>query len=108
MADALTTFLANHSTASLVWVMIGFAGQALFAMRFLVQWLSSEKEKRSVIPVAFWYFSIGGSLILLAYAIHIRDVVFLSGQLFGMLVYSRNLFFVFNEKKLNKANTNAA
>lgn len=77
-----------------IWLAIGFAGQALFFMRFFVQWLHSERHKRSVIPVAFWYFSIGGGAILLVYAIHLKDPVIILGQAAGFLIYSRNLYFI--------------
>jgi lipid-A-disaccharide synthase-like uncharacterized protein len=73
------------------WLAIGFVGQGLFSMRFLVQWISSEREGRSVLPVAFWYLSIAGSLTLFAYALHRRDVVFTVGQATGVLIYARNL-----------------
>lgn len=82
-----------------IWVLVGFGGQTLFAGRFLIQWLCSEKEHRSVIPVAFWYFSIFGGLTLLVYAIHKLDPVFIVGQAFGVLVYSRNLYFIYKEKQ---------
>jgi lipid-A-disaccharide synthase-like uncharacterized protein len=75
-----------------LWVAVGFLGQALFFMRFFVQWIASEKRKESVIPVAFWYFSIGGGLVLLTYAINRRDPVFFVGQGSGLFVYLRNLF----------------
>lgn len=75
-------------------VILGFLGQAVFFMRFLVQWLASEKEKRSVIPIAFWYFSIGGALLLLLYGILDRDPVILVGQSTGLLIYMRNLYFI--------------
>ena len=78
-----------------LWIWIGFAGQALFFSRFLVQWLASERRKASVIPRAFWFFSIGGGLILLAYAIHRRDPVFIAGQATGIFIYSRNLWFIY-------------
>jgi len=81
------------------WLAIGFAGQAMFSMRFLVQWLSTEKHRRSVIPVAFWYFSILGGATLLAYAIHRADPVFIVGQAAGLFIYSRNLYFVLQERK---------
>lgn len=106
MLEFINTFLSNHSTSNIIWLAIGFGGQALFAMRFIVQWISSEKQRKSVIPIAFWYFSIGGSLVLLFYAIHIRDLVFLSGQLFGMIVYSRNLFFIYSHRKESRLNDN--
>jgi lipid-A-disaccharide synthase-like uncharacterized protein len=85
--------------ADLIWLAVGFAGQALFFMRFLVQWLHSERARRSVIPVAFWYFSIGGGVVLLAYAIHKRDPVFIVGQLGGVLIYVRNLQFIMRERR---------
>ena len=73
------------------WVIFGFMGQICFTMRFLVQWIVSEKRKQSVIPVAFWYLSLLGGGILLIYACHIKDPVFIAGQAFGAIVYSRNL-----------------
>jgi lipid-A-disaccharide synthase-like uncharacterized protein len=77
-----------------IWIAVGFLGQAMFSGRFLVQWLSSERMRRSVIPLAFWYFSIAGSLILLTYAIHRKDPVFIVGQCTGLLIYARNLYFI--------------
>ena len=81
------------------WIVIGFIGQALFAGRFLVQWIASEKQKRSVIPIYFWFFSIGGGLVLLVYAISIRDPVFIIGQATGLFIYTRNLMLLAREKK---------
>lgn len=83
-------------------LIIGFSGQALFASRFLIQWIYTEKHKKSVVPVAFWYFSLGGGLLLLTYAILRNDIVFTIGQLSGLIVYSRNLYFIHKEKKQNK------
>lgn len=82
-----------------VWLAIGFSGQALFSARFLVQWLASERARRSVIPLAFWYFSLAGGATLLAYAIHKRDPVFILGQASGLIIYSRNLYFVLRESR---------
>lgn len=82
-----------------IWIAVGFAGQALFSMRFLIQWLASERSGRSVIPVAFWYFSIGGGLTLLSYAIYRLDPVFILGQLTGVFIYSRNLYLIYREHK---------
>jgi len=82
-----------------IWIGIGLAGQLLFFMRFLIQWIVSEKKKESVIPIAFWYFSLGGALILLAYAIHRRDPVFILGQSAGFLIYSRNLWFIYRNRR---------
>ncbi len=81
-----------------VWILIGFTGQALFMSRFLVQWWASEQAGRSVVPVAFWYFSIGGGLIVLAYAIYRRDPVIISGQALGLIVYARNLYLILTEQ----------
>jgi lipid-A-disaccharide synthase-like uncharacterized protein len=86
-----------------VWKLIGFSGQALFASRFIIQWFRSEKAGRSVIPVSFWYFSVGGGAILLAYAIYEEDSVFILGQASGLVVYARNLFLIFKERKLLRA-----
>jgi lipid-A-disaccharide synthase-like uncharacterized protein len=82
----------------MIWLTIGFGGQFLFGGRFVVQWLYSEKQRRSVIPIAFWYFSIFGGITLLIYAIHIHNPVFITGQAFGILVYSRNLYFIYKER----------
>jgi lipid-A-disaccharide synthase-like uncharacterized protein len=83
-----------QNTDTLVWVIVGFVGQALFSMRFVVQWLASERLKRSIIPNAFWYFSLAGGATLLAYAIHKRDPVFIAGQGLGLFVYLRNLYLI--------------
>ena len=74
-----------------LWLVLGLAAQAMFSGRFLVQWIATERKKRSTIPKAFWYLSMVGSLMLLAYAIHRRDPVFILGQSFGIVVYTRNL-----------------
>jgi lipid-A-disaccharide synthase-like uncharacterized protein len=71
----------------------------MFGMRFFVQWIASEKAKKSVIPIAFWYLSICGSLILLVYAVHRRDPVFILGQSTGSFIYLRNLYLIKNEKE---------
>ncbi len=81
------------------WVAVGLAGQFFFTMRFVVQWIATEKNRRSVIPESFWYFSIVGSLILLVYSLYRKDPVFILGQAFGTTVYVRNLFFIHKEKK---------
>jgi lipid-A-disaccharide synthase-like uncharacterized protein len=81
------------------WLTLGFTAQALFGSRFLIQWLVSEREGRSVIPVSFWFLSLGGGLLLLAYAIYRRDPVFILGQSTGALIYSRNLYFIYRERR---------
>ena len=84
-----------------IWLAIGFLGQVLFSARFLVQWISSEIKKISVIPVAFWWLSIFGSLLLLSYAISRKDPVFILGQSFGSIVYIRNLMLI-KKKKISE------
>ncbi|AZC31204.1 lipid-A-disaccharide synthase N-terminal domain-containing protein [Pseudomonas chlororaphis] len=74
-----------------LWLVVGFAGQLVFTGRFALQWLYSEYKKRSLIPVGFWYLSLVGSALLLAYAIYRQDPVFIIGQSFGFIVYLRNL-----------------
>ena len=82
-----------------IMVIIGFGGQGLFAARFLIQWITSENAKKSVIPVAFWYFSITGGLVLLTYAIWRKDPVIIAGQSVGILIYARNLYFIHKNEK---------
>ena len=86
-------------SATVLWTIVGFAGQALFSARFIAQWLVSEWRRRSVIPIAFWYFSLGGGATLLAYAIYREDTVFIVGQAAGLLIYSRNLYLIFRERR---------
>jgi lipid-A-disaccharide synthase-like uncharacterized protein len=81
-------------TTEQVWLAIGFLGQAFFSGRFLVQWIASERKRKSVVPREFWYFSIGGGVTLLAYAIYRLDPVFILGQGAGLFVYARNLYFI--------------
>jgi lipid-A-disaccharide synthase-like uncharacterized protein len=81
------------------WVVVGLAGQLMFSMRFLVQWISSERAKKSVMPIAFWYFSIAGGLILLSYALYRRDPVFILGQSTGLFIYLRNLWLIRADKR---------
>ena len=82
-----------------IWLIIGFLGQAFFFMRFVVQWIASERARKSIIPHAFWFFSIGGGLVLLIYAIYRRDPVFIVGQAMGLFIYLRNIVFIRREKR---------
>lgn len=82
-----------------LWLVVGFLGQGLFTGRFLIQWIYSEKKRKSIIPTAFWYFSLAGGVTLLAYAIHRRDPVFIAGQATGVVVYVRNLTLISKERK---------
>ncbi|MBF5079193.1 MULTISPECIES: lipid-A-disaccharide synthase N-terminal domain-containing protein [Paracoccus] len=81
-------------TGQTVWLGIGFLGQALFSARFVIQWLASERMRRSVVPHAFWWFSLAGGVTLLAYALWRGDPVFVLGQGLGLFVYLRNLMLI--------------
>src|ERR1700688_3918394 len=76
------------------WVILGFVAQGFFTMRFVVQWIASERARASVIPEVFWFFSIGGGAPLLVFALYRRDPVFIARQALGLVVYVRNLFFI--------------
>lgn len=101
MIDWLRDLFDVGSTAELIWIGIGLAGQLMFTMRMLVQWIVSERQRKSVVPIAFWYFSLLGGLILLSYAIYRKDPVFILGQAFGVVVYVRNLWLLQVEKRAN-------
>ncbi len=76
------------------WLIVGFLGQALFSARFIIQWIASERAKRSIVPPAFWLLSLGGGATLLAYAIYRQDPVFILGQGAGLFIYLRNLVLI--------------
>jgi lipid-A-disaccharide synthase-like uncharacterized protein len=86
------------------WIVLGFVAQALFMMRFVVQWIASERAKRSIIPIAFWFFSLGGGALLLVYAIQRQDPVFILGQGLGLFIYIRNLWLIANERRAMRPN----
>jgi len=90
-----------HSITLPEWLVLafGFSGQALFSARFLIQWIASERQRKSVVPVLFWYFSLAGGLTLFLYAIYREDPVFMLGQGFGLVVYIRNLRLIRHEKR---------
>ena len=81
------------------WLGLGFLAQALFSARFLVQWVASERARKSIVPDLFWYLSIAGSALLLAYAVYRRDPVFILGQSTGLFIYGRNLYLIRREKR---------
>ena len=93
MISSLYTWVVTTLPAELLspWVLIGFFGQFVFFLRFMVQWLVSEKKKMVVVPMAFWYLSIVGTLITLAYAVHIKDIVFSTAQVLSLFIYWRNM-----------------
>lgn len=96
--ETLQGLMNVESSGELIWVMVGFLGQAMFSARFIVQWFVSEKAKESIVPIAFWYFSILGGMTLLTYAIWRRDPVIICGQAGGLLIYARNLWFIYNKR----------
>ena len=91
-------YFLNLSSYELIFLIIGFFGQGLFASRFIVQWIYSEKEGKSTIPVVFWYLSIMGGIGLLIYAISRKDPVIILGQSFGIFIYLRNLILIYRKK----------
>lgn len=91
------------STEEIVMLIVGFGGQAMFTMRFLIQWLKSEISRKSVIPIAFWYFSIAGGATLFVYALWREDPVFILGQGTGLFIYSRNLWLIHRERRETEA-----
>src|SRR3954447_732961 len=99
MLSALSNYLHEVFVVQFdAWVVVGFVAQALFSMRFLVQWIASERAGRSIVPTAFWIFSIGGGVLLFAYSLYRKDPVFIAGQGFGLFIYLRNLYFVLRER----------
>ncbi len=96
MLDYLSSVFLQSLTG---WVVVGYIGQMLFIARFAVQWVASEREGRSIIPLSFWYLSIAGAILLSAYAIYRRDPVFILGQGPNVLIYIRNLMLIAKEKR---------
>ena len=98
IAGVLQNYVHGISSVDLVWIVIGLTGQCLFMARFIVQWIYSEKHGKSIIPVSFWYLSLAGGLIVLAYGLHKLDPIIILGQLPGTIVYMRNLVLLKNNK----------
>jgi lipid-A-disaccharide synthase-like uncharacterized protein len=96
---SLANWWASTPTTELVWITIGFIAQFLFSMRFIVQWIASEKARASIVPETFWYFSLAGGAMLLAYAIYRMDPVFILGQAAGLVIYARNIYFIWLGKR---------
>ena len=82
-----------------LWVLFGFIAQVMFMARFLVQWIASERARKSVVPTAFWFFSIAGGALLLIYAIYREDPVFILGQAAGLFIYLRNISLIRRERR---------
>jgi len=81
------------------WFFFGMAAQFAFFLRFFIQWVVSEKRKRSTMPIAFWYFSLAGGLMMFVYAVHQAEPVFMLGQLFGCFIYLRNLMLIYGHRR---------
>ena len=86
--------IISKISAENFWLMIGFAGQVVFGLRFIVQWIATEKAKKSVIPLSFWYLSLAGTIVLLVYSIYKKDPVFIAGFSLNLVIYLRNLYFI--------------
>jgi lipid-A-disaccharide synthase-like uncharacterized protein len=100
LSQALGNYLHEVFIAKFqVWVLLGYVAQLMFTMRFLVQWVASERAGKMVMPIAFWFFSIGGGVLLFGYALYKRDPVFILGQGFGVFVYVRNLYFELRDRR---------
>jgi lipid-A-disaccharide synthase-like uncharacterized protein len=100
LARTIGAYLHNVFVMQLDWwVVLGFVAQLMFTGRFVLQWIASERARRSVVPVAFWIFSIAGGAMLLIYALYRRDPVFIVGQGGGLLIYLRNLYFIYRERR---------
>ena len=98
----MSSFFNSLSSLEIVFLVIGFVGQGIFASRFVIQWIHSEKKGESSIPIIFWYLSIFGGLGLLTYAIFRKDPVIITGQLFGILIYTRNLILIYKKQNNEK------
>jgi len=102
-ATKVVAWWAGTPDIEKVWLAIGFAAQLMFSMRFIVQWIASERARRSIVPETFWYFSLAGGALLFAYAIYRLDPVFMLGQGMGLFIYARNLHFILQGKRLAAA-----
>lgn len=105
MTGEAATWFAGMSRAEAIWLAIGFAAQGLFAGRMLVQWIATERARRSVVPPLFWYLSFAGGALLFAYAIWRRDPVFILGQGMPLIIYARNIWFIWRHKPGSDADT---
>jgi len=95
----LAQWWADTPTTEMMWLAVGFIAQLMFSMRFIVQWIASERARRSIVPETFWYFSLLGGAMLFAYAIYRFDPVFMLGQGTGLIIYGRNIYFIRSHRK---------
>ena len=98
----LVNWWASISTTELIWLSVGFTAQAMFSMRFIIQWIASERARQSIVPETFWYFSFAGGLMLFIYAVYRMDPVFMLGQGTGLFIYARNIYFITMAKRQNQ------
>lgn len=99
LGDAFQSFIRIIGISPFnVWIILGFLGQSMFTARFIVQWIASEKKGESIIPIQFWFLSVLGSSIVLAYAIYRRDPVFIAAYAFGNFIYFRNLILIYKKR----------
>ncbi len=98
----LAAWWASTTPSELIWLGIGFGAQLMFSMRFIVQWIASERARASIVPEVFWYFSFIGGLMLFVYAIHRMDPVFILGQGMGLVIYTRNIYFIWSARRTGK------
>ena len=103
--DKFASWWATTATKELVWLGVGFAAQLMFSMRFILQWIASERARKSIVPEVFWYFSFVGGAMLLAYAIYRSDPVFILGQAMGLFIYVRNIQLIWRGKAEDAATT---
>ena len=105
-AAQLSQWWVSTPVSEKSWLAVGFAAQLMFSMRFIVQWIASERARRSIVPETFWYFSLVGGAMLFAYAIYRLDPVFMLGQGMGLVIYSRNIYFIRANRKDARAAQN--
>ena len=97
--DEAMARIQSYTWEEIVWVSVGLFGQAMFSMRFIIQWIVSEKKRDSIVPIAFWYFSLAGAGIVLTYGIYRLEPVLIVGQSAGFVIYLRNLCFIHRRKQ---------
>lgn len=107
VVELLGNWWLSTPTSEKIWLSLGFLAQIMFSMRFIVQWIASEKARRSIVPETFWYFSLVGGAMLFAYAIYRMDPVFMLGQGMGLVIYARNIYFI-REHHRSLANASGA
>lgn len=103
----LAAWWASVPTMELIWLVVGFVAQLMFSMRFIVQWIASERARQSIVPEVFWYFSLTGGALLFAYAIYRFDPVFMLGQGTGLMIYARNIHLIWQKKAREQEVDNA-